>query len=103
MVNVIKSRDPRRLNKGHCSNFREGSRVRQETPEEGKWTYKPKLYEYENKDKDNIPKIFNDKNHVASFQKFCQLVLYKTKNNYFISVFNLRFVGVLIIFSFLIM
>ena len=41
--------------------FRVGSRVRQETPEEGRRTHQPKRYEYNNKDEDNSPKTLNDK------------------------------------------
>ena len=39
----------------------EGSRVRQ-TPEEGRRTYRPKRGRNNNKDEDNNPKTFNDKN-----------------------------------------
>ena len=46
-----------------------GYQVRQETPEQGRRTRQPKRCEYNNKDKDNIPKTLNDKyttNHIAS-------------------------------------
>ena len=39
-----------------------GSRVQQETPEEGWRTYQPNCCEYNNKDEDNSLKILNDKN-----------------------------------------
>ena len=54
MVNGIRTSDPRGLNKGRISKFREGSRV--ETLEEGWRTYQPKRCEYNNKDEDNSPK-----------------------------------------------
>ena len=60
MVNVIRTSDPRRLNKGRSSKFRIGSWVRK-TPEEGRNIYWPKRREYNNKDKDNSPKTLNDK------------------------------------------
>ena len=37
-----------------------GSRVRQ-TPEEGRLSYRPKRYEYNNKDEDDRQKTLNDK------------------------------------------
>ena len=55
---------------GRSSKFQEGSRVSQ-TPEEGRWTYRPQLYG--NNNKDNSPKNLNDKNQQASSQKFRQL------------------------------
>ena len=66
MVNLIRLSDPRGLNKGRDSKFHVGSRVRQETPKEGRRTHRPKRYEYNNnKDEDNSPKTLNDK--VVSF------------------------------------
>ena len=62
MTNGSKTDNPRRFNKGRSSKFREGSRVRQ-TPEEGWRTYRPKRCGNNNKDKDNSPKIHNDKNY----------------------------------------
>ena len=59
------------FNKGRSSKFRGGSRVRQ-TPEEGRRTYRPKRCGNNNKDEDNSPKNFNDKNQQASSQKFRQ-------------------------------
>ena len=56
MVNGIKASNPHELNKGHGSKFCVGSRVQQETPKEGKRTYRPKGCEYNNKDEDNSPK-----------------------------------------------
>ena len=61
MVNGSLTRDPNGLNKGRDLKFCEGSRVRQ-TSEEGRRTYWPKRYEYNNKDEGNSPKILNDKN-----------------------------------------
>ena len=74
MANGIRTGDPRGFNKRRSSKFREGSRVRQ-TPEEGRWTYRPKRCGNDNKDEDNSPKNLNDKNQQASTQKFRQLVL----------------------------
>ncbi len=60
MANGIRTGDPRGVNKGRSSKFREGSRVRQ-TPEEGRRTYRPKRCGNIN-DEDNSPKTLNDKN-----------------------------------------
>ncbi len=62
MANGIRTGDPRGFNRGRSSKFREGSRVRQ-TPEEGRMIYRPKRCGNSNKDEDNSPKTFNDKNH----------------------------------------
>ena len=59
-ANGIRAGELHGFNKGRSSKFREGSRVRQ-TPEEGPWTYRPK--HRGNKDEDNSPKTFNDKNN----------------------------------------
>ncbi len=58
MVNRIRIGDPRGFNKGRSLKFREGSRVRQ-TPEEGRWTYRPKRCGNDNKDEDNRPKTLS--------------------------------------------
>ena len=58
---------------GFGSKFCVSSRVPYEIPEEGWWTHRPKLYEYNNKDKDNSPNILNNNNYRASFQKFRQI------------------------------
>ena len=49
MVNEIRTSDPRGLNKGCGSKFRVGSRV-QQTREKGQRTYRPKHWDYNNKD-----------------------------------------------------
>ena len=49
MVNRIGTIYPGGLNKGFSSKFCVGSRVRYQTPEEGRSTYQPKRCEY-NKD-----------------------------------------------------
>ena len=72
MANGIRTSDPCGFNKGCSSKFREGSRV-QQTPEEGWRTYRLRRCENNNKDEDNSPKTFNDKNHQALSQKFRQL------------------------------
>ena len=69
MVNGIRTGDPRGLNKGRSSMFREGFRVRQR-PEEDRRTYWPKRCGNNNKNEGNSPKTPNDKNHQASSQKF---------------------------------
>ena len=50
-----------------CSKFRVGSRVWLKTPEEGRGTYQPKRYEYNNNNKDNRPKTLPDKNITVMF------------------------------------
>ena len=60
MANGIRTGNPRGLNKGRSSKFRESSQVRQ-TPEEGQRTYQFKHCGNNNKDKDNSPKTFHDK------------------------------------------
>ena len=61
MANGIRTGNTLGFNKGRSSKFRESSRVRQ-TPEEGRRTYLPKRCGNNNKDEDNFPKTFNDKN-----------------------------------------
>ena len=61
MPNGISRGDPRGFDKGRSSKFREGSRVWQ-TPEEGRWTYRPKCSGNNNKDENNSLKTLNDKN-----------------------------------------
>ena len=48
-------------------------KFRQQTPEEGRRTYRPKCCGNNNKDEDNSQKTLNDKNHQASSQKFRQI------------------------------
>ena len=64
MVNGIRASDPCGLDKGHGSKFRVGYRVRQETPEEGRRTYRANRREYNHKDEENCSKTLNDKNHL---------------------------------------
>ena len=59
MANGIRTGDHRGFNKGRNSKFRQGFRG-QQTPEEGRRTYRPKLYGNNNKDEDNSPKALND-------------------------------------------
>ncbi len=63
LANGIRTGDPRGFNKRRSSKFCEGSRVRQ-TPEEDRRTYRPKRYEYRNKNEDNSLKTLNEKNSV---------------------------------------
>ena len=72
MANGIRTGDPRGFNKRRSLKFRVGSRV-QQTPEEGRRTYRPKRCGNNNKDEDNSPRTLNDKNHQASSQKFRKL------------------------------
>ena len=50
MVNGIRAIETGGLNKGRCSKIRGGSRDRQATHEEGRWTHRPKRYEYNIRD-----------------------------------------------------
>ena len=62
MVNEIKASDSHGLNEGRSSKFCVGSRIRQETPEEGRRTHRLKHCEYINninKDEDDSPKTLN--------------------------------------------
>ncbi len=70
MVYGIRASDPCGLNKGCGSKSCVSSRVRQETPEEGRKTHQPKRCECNNKDEDNNPKTPNDENHQASSEKY---------------------------------
>ena len=64
MVNGVRTSELHGLNKkGHGSKFRIGSRVWQETPEEGQRTYQTKRCD-DNKDEDNSPKTLNNKKHL---------------------------------------
>ncbi len=73
MVNGIRASDPRGLNKGHGLKFHVGSRVRQETPEEGQRMHRPKRCEYNNNDEDSGVKSLNDSNNRALSLTFRQL------------------------------
>ena len=55
-----------------CENQASSQKFRQQTPEEGRRTYRPKRCGNNNKDEDNSPKTLNDKNQQASSQKFSQ-------------------------------
>ena len=52
---------PGGLNKGFSLRFCIGSRVRNETPEEGRRTYRPERLEHNTKDEDNYLNTLNDK------------------------------------------
>ena len=64
MVNGFRPSETRGLNGRRASKSHLGSRVQQETSEEGWSIYRPKRYEYKNKDEDNSPKTMNDKKQV---------------------------------------
>ena len=53
MATGIRTGDFREFNKRRSSKFPEGSRV-QQTPEEGRRTYRPKRYGNNNKDEENL-------------------------------------------------
>ena len=66
MVNRIGTVDSYRLNKGFGSSFCVGSRVRHDTTEEARETYRPKCWEYNTKvDVDSL-NILNNNNYQAS-------------------------------------
>ena len=62
MVNRIETFYPCGSNKGFSLRFCVDSRVRHETPEEGRTTYRPKRWDYNNKDEVNSPNILSDNN-----------------------------------------
>ena len=62
---------PRRLNKEFSLKFYLVYKVRQETSEEGRRTYRPKRCEYN--DEDNSVNILSDENDQVSCQKFRQI------------------------------
>ena len=64
MANGIRTDDPRGFYKGRISKYREGSWL-QQTPEEGRRTYRPKHCGNNNKDEDNSPKTPNDGNTIV--------------------------------------
>ena len=63
MANGIRTGNPHGFDKGCSSKFREGSQV-QQTPEEGRRTYRPKCCGNNYKDEDNSPKNLNDKKFI---------------------------------------
>ena len=67
MVNGMKLFYLYRLNKGFCSKFIEDSRVRQETPEEGRKVHRSKHWVYNNKDEENSPNTLNNINHSVKY------------------------------------
>ena len=83
MVNGIRTVSSRKLDKKFSSKFRVGSRVRPDTPEEGRRMHQPKRYEYKNKDEDNCPNTLNDKRYQASTQKFKQINTCRSKIVFF--------------------
>ena len=70
MVNGIRKIYLRILNKGFSSKFCVGSRVRHETPQEGRKIYRPKRCAYNNEGEDKSPNILGDINNQTSSQKF---------------------------------
>ena len=54
-----------------------GSRIRQETPEEGRRAHRPKRCVDNNKDEDNSLNNQNDMNYQASSKKFREIVFIK--------------------------
>ena len=74
MANGIGTGDPRGFNKGRSSKLREGSRIRQ-TPEEGRWTYRPKRCGNNKKMKTIVRKTLNVSANMSSglLQVFVEL------------------------------
>ena len=72
MVNRIRTVYPCGSNKEFSSRFCVGSRIRHETPEEGRRTYRPKR-DYTNKDEVNSLNILSNNNYQALSQKFRQI------------------------------
>ena len=67
--------------KGFELKFSVGSRIWQETLEEGWKTHRPKRCEYNNKDEDNSLNTINDKNYQAPSHKFKQIISDKVEDN----------------------
>ena len=67
MTTGIRTSNPWGFNKGRSSKFRVVSQV-QQTPEEDQRTYQPKPCGNSNKDEDNNPQTFNDKNSSIEVQ-----------------------------------
>ena len=82
MVNGIRTIYPRGLSKGFGLKFCVGSRVRHETPEEGRRMHRLKRCEYNEKDEDDSPNRLSDKNYQASSHKFRQKFSFLL-NNFF--------------------
>ena len=61
-------------NKGFGSRFTIYSRVRQESPEDGRRIYRQKCYNHNNKDKVNYPNNLSNNNYQGSSQKFRQII-----------------------------
>ena len=74
MANGIRTGDPRGLNKGRSSKFREGFRVKKKHLKKAGGHIGRNVVEKNKKDEDNSSKTLNDKNQKASSQKFRQLV-----------------------------
>ena len=70
MANRIRTGDSRGFNKGHSLKIRVGSPRVQQTPDEGRRTYRPKCCGNNNKDEDNSLKTLNDKNLIFCFLPF---------------------------------
>ena len=89
MAGGVGAGDPHGFNKGRCSKFRQGSRVRQAS-KEGRRRYRPKRCGNNNKDEDNSLKTLNDKNHQASSQKCRQPILFYGFENKFLTFYNFK-------------
>ena len=79
MARGIRTGNPRGFNKGRSSKFRVDSRVRQ-IPEEGWRTYRPKRFGNNNKDEDNNPKTYNDKNNYIIQHAMGYIRFYSSEN-----------------------
>ena len=81
MDNRIRTFYTRGLNKGFSSKFTVGTRVRPETPEEGRWKYLPKRSDNNNKDDVKKPNILSNDNYQP--QNFLQILFFLFCFNYF--------------------
>ena len=83
MINRIRANYPYDLNKGCSSKFCVGSRVRQETPEEGQRKFWTKRCKYNNKDEGKSPKTLNDKiKYSYQMQIICSYMISSIHINY---------------------
>ena len=76
MVNRIGTVYPCDSNEGFSLRFCVDSRVKHETPEEGRKMYWLKYHDYNNKDEVNSLNILSHNNYQASSQKFRQTILF---------------------------
>ena len=76
MVSGMRTGYPHGLNKGLGSKFRDGFRLQQEIPEEGRRAHRLKHCTDNNEDEDNSLNNPNNTNYKALSQKFREIVMY---------------------------